>query len=135
MSTITGIFTVGKDAQSIGSAGTVVFSIAENHSKKNGDEWKTITSWFEAVCFGKQAEKALTDIKKGVKVFISGEFSTDAYKTQSGEEKQQLKIMVNKFQILDKKQNDNSSSTSKEYEKAKNTTPLNDYVLDDDIPF
>jgi len=135
MSTITGIFTIGRDATAIGDGKGANFSVAENHVKKVNGDFKTHTTWYEVVIFGYQVEKALKDAKKGLKINIAGDFSTEDYTIKSGEKKTQLKINCYKFDVFDilKSGGKNKDESNNDYKKAENTN--DNQLVDDDLPF
>lgn len=106
---------VGKDAElfhnSNGTARTT-FSIAV--SEKYKDEKKT--TWFDIVCFGKNAEFAEKYIKKGVNVLIDGKLTIQEYE-KDGKKHKYTSIIADSFNLisrLEKKETLNSCHSDEE---------------------
>lgn len=65
------LLTVGKtpEADFVGKNNNMVvrFPAAENHNKKEGSEWVTVsTSWYNMEAWGDVAEQVMTELDKGV---------------------------------------------------------------------
>jgi len=76
----------------LASGGAVLnFSVA--CSSGFGDKKKT--AWVRCALFGKQGETLAQYLKKGSKVFVSGEFSLNEYKANDGTQKTSVELNVN----------------------------------------
>lgn len=72
MATLTGLFTLGRDAETrvTGSGTTVVqLAVAYNYGRK-GDDGKKPSQWVRASMFGKQAEALAPHLTKGKQVSL-----------------------------------------------------------------
>lgn len=64
--------------------GFAKFSVAVNRSKKKGDDWEELTSFFDVVCFGEQAENVAANITKGTRVVVFGKLDIEDWETKDG---------------------------------------------------
>ena len=53
------------------------FSVATSRKFKQGDEWKSETTWFRVSVWGNAAESANKNLKKGSRVLVEGRLSPD----------------------------------------------------------
>lgn len=112
---------VGKDAELFHNSNRTArttFSIAV--SEKYKDEKKT--TWFDIVCFGKNAEFAEKYIKKGVNVFIDGKLTIQEYE-KDGEKQRYTSIIADRFNLISRLEKKENSCNSDENEE------------NDDLPF
>ena len=97
----TWIFTgnLGKDCelrQSQNGSTIVTFSVGVTSGY--GDNKKT--TWANCALFGKRAEGRLPEfLKKGQQVCVSGEVTLDKWQDQQGQERQALKVVVDKIDL------------------------------------
>jgi single-strand DNA-binding protein len=78
------------------------FSVAVGRSippKEGSTEWKTQTSFFDCVCFGKTAEHKAKMMSKGRQVGIDGELQQDKWEKE-GQMHYRVKIIASSIQIL-----------------------------------
>ena len=59
------------------STALLKFNVPANRSYKQGEEWKTETTWFTITVWGQQAETVNKYIKKGDLVVIHGRLQSD----------------------------------------------------------
>lgn len=87
--------------------GTAVagFSLAtsENYKDKS-DEWQSITTWHNIVCWRHLAEKAGKDVKKGTQVYVEGKISVREYTDKDGVVKRVTDIVANQILTFDHKE-------------------------------
>lgn len=107
---------------------TPVLSFSLALSSGYGD--KAQTDWLDCSLFGKRGESLATILTKGIKIGVTGELSTNKYKTKEGEERTSLRLRVNAVTLTGNK----SDADSK---PASNATPEPKTIetMDDDIPF
>lgn len=84
------------------------------------------TEWVNCTAFGKLADVVDSYLKRGAKVFVSGEMQTDKYTDGNGVEKYATKIVVRDLQMLDSR----SDSQPKTQEPASQ-----DDDFGNDVPF
>ena len=105
--TITG--NVGADAQlNVTSNGGSVasFSLANTPRVKKNDEWTDgETVWFRCAVWGKEAENVATQVKKGMRVIVTGRLNIITH-----EEKLQINITVDEYGIKPKTVINNATS-------------------------
>jgi single-strand DNA-binding protein len=94
------IGTLGNDPESSVSAGGVSFakfSVAVNRKdKQKGDT----TTWYRCTAFGKQAETILQYVKKGQKIFVSGDLQVSANES-NGKTYVNTDVIVSRFEFID----------------------------------
>ena len=67
---------------------------SEEWKDKATGESKSLTEWHRVVLFGKLAEVAGEDLRKGSQVYIEGQLRTRKWTDQSGQEKYTTEIVV-----------------------------------------
>lgn len=79
----------GKDAELSQAGDTSVcrFSLAVKTRTKKGGEWADHTTWWSVTSFGREAEWAGRDVKKGVVVTVVGEATVETWKGKDGTER------------------------------------------------
>jgi single-strand DNA-binding protein len=119
------------------NGGTAVlnFSIAVGKSippKDGGTEWKTQTSFFDAVLFGQTAERKKGMMTKGRQVAIDGELQQDKWEHE-GTMHYRVKVICSSIQILalPKGQEERGPQASAEGAPAQGAGA----DFEDDIPF
>lgn len=84
------------------------FTVASNTGRKD----KKVTTWLNCTLWGRQAESLEQYLKKGTKVFISGEFEAREYEKKDGSKGVSLDVRVDRIELLgsrDKNDNQNAS--------------------------
>ena len=119
MTDINNVTLLGRVTQEIGerdfqylNTGTckLTIHIANNESRKQGDNWVDEASFFDVVVWGKAAENLKQKIFKGVQVVVSGRLKQDRWKDQNGNNKSRIYINSESVRVFDKGgnyQNDN----------------------------
>ena len=69
------------------------FSIACNESKKVGDNWENIPSYFDCVCFGKLAERFQPAGVKGKRFDVSGHLKQERWE-KDGQTRSKIVIIA-----------------------------------------
>jgi len=117
------IGTLGKDAEvrEFEKTKVVNFSVAVNQGY--GD--KKTTLWVEAAKFGEKTAVA-NYLKKGTKVFISGEPTLSNWVSKSGTSGTSLKIRVNELELL------GDGKSKQQEDGAPEQSPAN---TESDLPF
>ena len=79
------------------------FSLAtsENYKDKS-DEWQSITTWHNIVCWRHLAEKAGKDVKKGTQVYVEGKISVREYTDKDGVVKRVTDIVASQILTFDR---------------------------------
>jgi single-strand DNA-binding protein len=90
--------TAGKDAEFRAFAsGTSIatFSIATSESRKDAQgNWKEETTWVNVKTFGRLAERARDEVKKGTRVFLEGKLTVEAWDDKKTGEKRSKTVIV-----------------------------------------
>ena len=119
MTDINNVTLLGRVTQEIGerdfqylNTGTckLTIHIANNESRKQGDNWIDEASFFDVVVWGKAAENLKQKIFKGVQVVVTGRLKQDRWKDQNGNNKSRIYINSESVRVFDKGgnyQNDN----------------------------
>lgn len=117
---------VGKDAELRTVRDTQVLSF--NVGVKNGFGRNAGSVWYRCSLWGKAAEAFAGSIKKGTKVFITGELTHDEY-----EGKAQFNVRVGSIDTGPRPQGQSDEDSQVQDDGGSHTTWDND--LDDDCPF
>lgn len=75
------------------------FSIANNYSKKQGDQWTEEVNFFDVVVFGRQGEAVNNYLKKGKQVAVQGELRQDRWE-QDGQRRSKVQVIASNLQLL-----------------------------------
>lgn len=121
---------VGKTPEKRNAGGNDVISFSVATSKRVKNE--SVTTWFNCSVWGKPASVIEQYVKKGDKIFCSGEFLTREY-----DGKTYLEINVRDFILMGEKQSSDNSSQSAHNQAKQNAYQPQVDELDDDpsIPF
>lgn len=120
MTDLNSIVLVGRITQEVSeqdfgyiSTGTakLTLHIANNESRKKGDNWEDVTSYFDVVYWGKPAENIKAKIRKGLLLGISGRIKQDRWE-KDGQKKSKIYINADSIQILEKVQKADNGSTN-----------------------
>ena len=137
---------LGKDPEvrHLESGATVArFPLAtnENYKDRNG-EWQTKTEWHNVVAWRVLAERAERSLSKGMLVYIEGKLTTRKYTDKDGVEKYTTDVVANMIRIVDRKdQNEGSSSFSSDSSSSRDTGSSDsssqevEKTDEDDLPF
>lgn len=93
-----------------GNLAKVKFSLAtsEHYKDKNGNKVEH-TEWHHIVLWGGLAESAEKILKKGMQIYIEGKIQTRDWNDKQGIKKNITEIIVESYQILQKKETTSSS--------------------------
>src|SRR5258707_14489961 len=77
------------------------FSLAtdESYKDRNGERQKR-TEWHKIVVWGKQAEIAQQNLKKGSLIFIEGRIQSREWQDKEGQKRTSFEIVANNFRML-----------------------------------
>lgn len=112
-------------ASKTGKSGVCTFSICTNSSykSKTGEEVKQ-TEWHRVVCFGKIAESANSEIKKGKKVYVEGSIKNSNFIDKNDVKRYRIEIICTYLVYLDRSdensQNDNFDKPDDEFDNVGN---------------
>ena len=71
------------------------FSVAVNRREKGADgNWGNTAQFFDVTLFGKQAEFAADDVKKGTPVYVLGDLSIEDWTDRGGQKRTSVKIIA-----------------------------------------
>lgn len=110
MQRLTIIGNIGQDAQikTLDSgAKAIQFSVAvsEKYGEKESTTWYRCTQWKTP----QQATTIAEYLKKGVKVFIEGKPSINAYKNKNGEHSASIELRIDRIELLSKSEQKSES--------------------------
>ncbi|MFN8296082.1 MAG: single-stranded DNA-binding protein [Chitinophagales bacterium] len=134
---------LGKDPEvrKINATTTVCnFPLATNESYKNQDgSYTEQTEWHNIVMWRGVAERAERILKKGSTIFVEGKLRTRSWEDKENHKRYTTEIVVENFQLLDKReQTGPSQNTSTENKTGTETTTSDSATepsFDDDLPF
>lgn len=131
---------LGKDPEvrKINTTTTVCnFPLATNESYKNQDgSYTEQTEWHNIVMWRGVAERAERILKKGSSIFVEGKLRTRSWEDKENHKRYTTEIVVENFQLLDKREQNNTTSNVAEQKTENKIT--NDELpsdFDDDLPF
>lgn len=79
------------------------FFIANTPRVKKNNEWQDgETIWFRCFIWNRDAVGAVNELRKGMRVLITGRFSTESFTNKDGELVRQLQINVDNYGIIPK---------------------------------
>lgn len=88
---------VTADAEAKGGATSVCrFTVAVSWKSKGEDS----ASFIPVVCFGKTAEWAGTNVKKGNAVLVAGRINENRWTTKEGDKRSRLEVVADRVQAL-----------------------------------
>ncbi len=113
-----------------GNLAKVKFSLAtsEHYKDKNGNKVEH-TEWHHIVLWGGLAESAEKILKKGMQIYLEGKIQTRDWNDKQGIKKNITEIIVESYQILQKKEIANPSQNQFP------NTPSDDMDKKDSLPF
>lgn len=119
------------------------FSLATTSYFVKDNEKIEKTEWHRLCAFGKIAENISQFVKKGDQIYIEGSLQYSNWETENGEKRQKAQILINDFNLLSNKKNENNQKINLEQKNNNllisnkltnnNSIIIDDY--DDDIPF
>jgi single-strand DNA-binding protein len=128
---------LGKDPEvrKINEGTTVCnFPLATREVYKNSDgSYNEQTEWHNIVMWRGVAERAERILKKGFNVFIEGKIKTRSWDDKEGHKRYTTEIVVENFQLLEKKINTESNASTDNNTSA--NTDIVEPSFDDDLPF
>ena len=108
-----------------GGTAVATFSVATNESRKNSEgNWEDHTEWHRCVLFGKQAETAAENVKKGQMVYVEGRLQTRSWEDKEGMKRYSTEVVGNAFTMLGRRNADGCGAP-----------PASQPSNDDDLPF
>ena len=121
-----------KDSElSFTSSGTAVckFSIANNQSKKQGDNWVDEAHFFDVVLWSKMGESLSKYLLKGKQIALEGRLVQDRWEAE-GKQHSRVKIIASAIQLLGGGKKEEVREPGMDNEPAPQGLPGSD-----DIPF
>lgn len=134
---------LGKDPEvrKINATTTVCnFPLATNESYKNQDgSYTEQTEWHNIVMWRGVAERAERILKKGSTIFVEGKLRTRSWEDKENHKRYTTEIVVENFQLLDKREQSGNSQQNNAENKNDTETKTSDSItepsFDDDLPF
>lgn len=108
----------------------ITVATSESWNDKNTGERREVTEWHRIVFYRRQAEVAGEYLRKGSKVYVEGRLKTRKWQDQNGQDRYTTEIQGDVLQMLDSRQQDKSSNSSKPKKPEESADNF-----DDDIPF
>lgn len=102
INTVTVVGRLTRDAElkyTSGGMAVCKLSLANNYSRKSGDEWKEEVSYFDISMFGKRAESVSKYLTKGKPVAISGTLRQERWES-NGEKRSKVVIIANDVEMF-----------------------------------
>ncbi len=112
---IVGRATRDVELNDLGNSKVTTFRIVSNKRiKKQDGSFEERATFIDCEAWGQRAEFASKFIKKGMRVYVSGELEQDEWENKAGERRQKHKIYVQVVRIVDllKKTSDEVEATN-----------------------
>jgi len=114
-------------------SGAAILNFSVACSSGYGDKKKNV--WVRCALFGKQGESLAQYLKKGTKVFVSGEFSLNEYSTNDGTQKTSVELNVHSVSLESGKQETNQAQSQPQQNNAPSSANAPVDNFDDNLPF
>lgn len=116
MASISFVGSLGRDSEIKATANNMLlkFTVASNTGWKD----KKCVTWFNCSLWGKQAETLEQYLKKGTKVFITGEFEARDYEKKDGTKGMSLDVKVDRVELLSKREDNQQSNDNSGFAPA-----------------
>ena len=112
---------LGADERSFGYVGNgqarASFSIAVNHTKKNGDEWVDEVDFFQITVWGKLAENLKPYLTKGKQICVEGHLKQDRWE-KDGQKQSRVSIVADNIQLLGGKSDNSEPAQKSSYQQS-----------------
>ncbi len=115
-----------------GGASVADAGLAVNDRRKQGDDWVDETSFVDLTLWGRTAENAAEYLSKGSPILIEGRLKQDSWENEAGEKRTKLKVVVDRLQFLNNK---NQESEAKQCSSKEPVAAGTSSGKDGDIPF
>ncbi len=86
------------------------FSVATNESYKdqNGN-WQNATEWHDVLLWRHLAERAETQLRKGMLVYLDGKLTTRQWQDKEGQSRRTTEVVASYFRVLNRRDGQDSS--------------------------
>ncbi len=103
-------------------SGTAIakFSIANNQTRKQGDDYIDEVSYFDVRFWGKRAESLNQYLVKGKQVIVSGRLKQERW-VKDNQSHSRIMIVCEDIQLLNSGKNQNNQSNTNNYSQAPNS--------------
>lgn len=117
-------------------------SLAVGSKYKSNGQVVEETEWVRVVAFKRLADVIKDYVKKGSRLFVSGELKTRKWQDQSGQDRYATEVVLRNMQMLDSRQQTGQPAPNQGYQQpqqgyqqqpAQQPAPVDDF--DSDIPF
>ncbi|MEE2770274.1 MAG: single-stranded DNA-binding protein [Pseudomonadota bacterium] len=121
----------------------ISIATSERWKDKQTGDMKDVTEWHRVVLFSRLAEIAGEYLKRGSKVYLEGKLRTRKWQDAQGADRTTTEILADNLQMLDRRGDDLSgfdqtppaATSAPAPAKQAASTPDQDVLADDDIPF
>lgn len=121
-----------------GNQGVANFGLAVNrrYRTKEGEN-REETTFVDCEAWGRTAEVMNEYLSKGRPVFVEGRLKLDQWQDKEGNNRKQLRVVVENFQFIDSKGGGGGSDDGGSYSGARSGggAPVHEPISEDDIPF
>ena len=139
MAVITGNVTRDPELRYTPSGAAVCsFGVATNHSIKKGEQWENIPTFHNIVVWGKQAEYISNNVKKGMKVSLTGRIDNRQYDAKDGTKKYISEIIADTVIPFTERrtgEEGQSPENNNSQQEAPAEDKVEDIVIPDEMPF
>ena len=108
---------------------TISVATSEKWQDKQTGEVKEFTEWHRIVFYKRKAEVAAEYLRKGSKVYVEGRLKTRKWQDQNGQDRYTTEIQGDVLQMLDSRQQDKSSTSSKPKKPEESADNFDDDII------
>jgi len=112
------------------------FGVDTNRSIKKNDQWENVPTFHNVVQWGKQAEFTSNNLKKGMKVTVTGRIDNRSYDAKDGTKKYISEIVADSVIFYsDRPSTQPADSPQSEPQPQAVPDVVEDIVIPDEMPF
>jgi len=116
-------------------------SIANNYSRKQGEQWVDEVNYFDVTIWGRRGEALNQYLKKGTQIAVSGELRQERWE-QDGQKRSKVVIKADNIQLLGGNQQQGQQQSNNSYQnnntgnnKPSYDKPTGNGNWEEDVPF
>ena len=107
-------------------AAVAKFSVATTESyRDDSGGWRDSTEWHDVVLWRQLAERAESQLRKGMLIYVEGKLSTRSWQDKDGNPRKTTEVVASYFRILNRREGEGSGANATRNTPAANTSDAN----------
>lgn len=124
------------EMKAVGESRIGKFSIATNRNYQKNGEWVSVPMFIDVDCFGKTAERAMEQARKGAALLVEGELVMDTWEDRdSGKKRTKHLVRADRIVAMSKRGETDGDAPSRRNSSVDEVEKLAATVGDYDAPF